>query len=86
MTTIGANASAPDPADTLSHTKRTRRVTTDQQRTVLFVTGLVVLAFILSPAFPIERDPWPFIILIGGMIGVPVFVHRDRNSDNDLDS
>lgn len=58
----------------------------DHHQTILLIAGLAALAFVLL-AFPVERDPWPFIVLIGGMLGIPAFIAdaRRRNGNRDAD-
>ena len=60
-------------------------MTAEQRTTILFVIGVAAFLFLLSPLWPVERDPWPFIVAVFGMIGVPVFVARDRNGAKDDD-
>ena len=52
-------------------------MTADQQRTILFILGIAAFGYMLV-WFPIDRDPWPFVVLIAGMLGLPAFIRADR--------
>lgn len=56
-----------------------RDVTTEQQQTALFILGIVGFGYLLV-WFPVERDPWPFVVLIAGMLGIPAFIRADKSN------
>ena len=54
-------------------------MTGDQQRTITYIAGLVILA-VLVGAWVVRQTepPWALIALVAGMLGLPAVIQWDR--------
>ncbi len=49
----------------------------EARQTWLFIVGVAGFVYLLV-WFPPDRDPWPFVVLLAGMLGIPAFIQADR--------